>query len=83
MSSTVTTTTVATLTMASTFDQLGSALTLVTLVLLVIALLGREITSSANGALGKRVGRGLDLAITPLLVAFGLMLTINSGTLGA
>jgi hypothetical protein len=79
MSSTVTTTTVSTVTAASTFESLGQTLTAVAIVLLLAVLIAREISSSARGDLGRRVARGLDIALMPLTVTFAVVVWLNSG----
>ena len=63
MSSTVTTTTISTVTAAAMFESLGQVLTMVALVLLVVALMAREISGSARGDSGRRVARGIDIAL--------------------
>ena len=80
MSSTVTTTTISTVTTAATFEGLGQAMTMVAIVLLIVALLAREISSAATGDVGRRVARGLDITLVPLTVAFGIVISINSGS---
>jgi len=82
MSSTVTTTTISTVTAASAFENLGQVLTLAAIVMLVIALLAREITGSATGDLGRRVARGLDIALMPLIVSFGVVVALSNASLG-
>ena len=80
MSSTVTTTTISTVTTAATFAELGQAMTMVAILLLIVVLLAREISSAARGNTGRRVARGLDITLVPLMVAFGLVVWLNSGT---
>jgi hypothetical protein len=80
MSSTVTTTTISAVTTAATFEGLGQTMTMVAILLLIVALLAREISSAAKGAVGRRVARGLDIALVPLTVAFGIVVWINSGS---
>ena len=80
MSSTVTTTTISTVTTAASFQGLGQAMTLVAILLLIVILLAREISQSANGNIGRRVARGLDITLVPLMVGFGLVIWLNSGT---
>jgi len=80
MSSTVTTTTISTVTTAASFEGLGTAMTMVAVLLLIIALLAREISSAARSDVGRRIARGLDITLVPLLIAFALMVGINSGS---
>ena len=79
MSSTVTTTTISTVTTAASFEGLGTAMTMVAVVLLILALLAREISASARSDVGRRIARGLDITVVPLLIAFALVVGINSG----
>ena len=78
MSSTITTTTVATVTAAATFDNLGQVLTMVAIGMLAVALLAREISTVARSETGRRVGRGLDIALMPLVVTFVVVLALNN-----
>ena len=77
MSSTVTTTTVTTLSLATNFEDLGRILTITAVALLALALLSRHISTAAQGPRGRRFARGLDVALMPLLVIFALVLALG------
>jgi hypothetical protein len=78
MSSTVTTATVAVMTTAVTLEGLMASLTLVVLVLLGALLLMKEIVNVGQGARIRRLTRGLDIAVAPMLIAFAATVILNS-----
>jgi hypothetical protein len=78
MSSTVTTATVAVMTTAVTLEGLMASLTLVVLVLLGALLLMKEIVNVGQGARIRRLTRGLDIAVAPMLIAFAAIIILNS-----
>jgi hypothetical protein len=78
MSSTVTTTTVTMMTTAVTLEGLMASLTLVVLVLLGALLLLKEIVNVGLDARVRRLTRGLDIAVAPLLIAFVTTIVLNS-----
>lgn len=78
MSSTVTTTTVATMTTAVSLDGLMAALTLIVLLVLGSLLLLKEVVNVGHGTTIRRLTRGLDIAVAPLLMAFGTMTFLNA-----
>jgi hypothetical protein len=78
MSSTVTTATVAVMTTAVTLEGLMASLTLVVLVLLGALLLMKEIVNVGQDARIKRLTRGLDIAVAPMLIAFVAIIVLNS-----
>jgi hypothetical protein len=70
MSSTVTTTTVTMMTTAITLEGLMASLTLTAILRLGCLLLSKEVVNGGAGARIRRLAKGLDIAIVPLLLAF-------------
>jgi hypothetical protein len=81
MSSTVTTTTISTITTA-TYWEVGHMLPLVAMLLLVVALLARELSGSIRGDMSRRVSRGVDIAMMPLMITFGVVLYLGTAAAG-
>ncbi len=77
MSSIVTTATVSTVTAAITIEGLGQMMMLVSLVLLGLVLLAKEITAVSDSRSGRALARGLDIGVAPLLAVFLLILALN------
>jgi hypothetical protein len=83
MISTVTTTTVSTIVSStsttSTIAMLGFAtsLALVSIITLFVLLVQKELVTAADSPRFKALGRTLDVAVVPLLMAFA-MIAINS-----
>jgi hypothetical protein len=77
VSSTVTTTTVVVVTTAVS-SQSAAVFSLLAIVLLAICLMGREVVQLAKTGGVKRLGRGLDIAIIPLGLAFVLIAGLSS-----
>jgi uncharacterized membrane protein required for colicin V production len=69
MISTVTTSTVSTITTAT----LAGSVALVSIIVLLLLLVQKEISSSAAGSRYRTLGRALNFAIAPLLIAFVLV----------
>ena len=78
MSSTVTTTTVTMLTTAVSFGELMAGFTLICVVLLGCLLLSKEVAHVGQGLRVRRLSRGLDIAVVPLLLAFGTTLVLRA-----
>lgn len=78
MSSTVTTTTVTTMTTAVTLEGLMASLTLVCLVLLGVLVLAKEVVVVASDVRVKRLARGLDIAVAPLVLVFLLVMFLSA-----
>lgn len=72
MSSTVTASTVSTVTAAASLGCCGGFLLLIGALMLAVATIAREVSSANRTAGGVRLARGLDLALAPLLVVFGV-----------
>jgi LysM repeat protein len=64
-------------TMGSLADALAGARGLFVSILLIALMALKELTQSAAGARAKRLARALQLAIVPLLVLFGLAITLR------
>lgn len=73
MVSTVTTTTVSTVTTAMMAGSLG----LVAVITLLILLVQKELIAVSDGARAKVLVRALNIAIAPLLMAFGLSMVVK------
>ena len=78
MSSTVTTTTVTMMTTAITLDGLMASLTLTAILLLSCLLLSKEVVNVGQGTRVRRFSGGLDIAIVPVMLAFGTTLILQS-----
>jgi hypothetical protein len=73
MISTVTTTTVSTVTTVALAASLG----LVSIVTLLMLLIQKELVTAATGPRAKALGRILNMAIVPLLMAFALIVVVK------
>ena len=76
MISTVTSTTVSTITSSAsslTTGALAASLALVSVVVLFVLLVQKELVTAADTARFKALGRTLDVAIVPLLMAFAMI----------
>lgn len=73
MSSTVTTMTVTTVTTATLIGSLG----LMLIVALIALLIKKEVVSSMDNPRVKAVSKVLNVAIVPLLLAFGMILAVQ------
>ena len=78
MSSTVTTTTVTMMTTAVTLEGLMASMTLVVLLLLGALLLMKEVVNVGQGVRIRRLTKGLDIAVAPMLIAFVTIIVLNS-----
>lgn len=78
MSSTVTTSTIAVMTTAAGLAELAATFTLIAVLLLAVLLVTKEISAVGKGTLVRRLGRGLDIAIVPLIATFLLLLGLRS-----
>jgi hypothetical protein len=78
MSSTVTTTTVTMMTTAVTLEGLMASMTLVVLLLLGALLLMKEVVNVGQGVRIRRLTKGLDIAVAPMLIAFVTIILLNS-----
>lgn len=76
MSSTVTSTTVATMTSAVTLAEVAATLTLLAIVLLAATVITKEV-STGTGLMTRRFARGIDLALAPMLVIFASILAMG------
>lgn len=77
MSSTITTTTVAILSSAGGIGELATTFTMISVVLLGLVLLGKEITAEGRHPRMRGLARGLDIATAPLIVAFAMTLALR------
>ena len=78
MSSTVTTTTVTMMTTAVSLDSLMASLTLTMLLLLGALLLSKELVGGGIGQRVRRIARGLDIGIVPLVLVFVTTLVLQA-----
>ena len=78
MSSTVTTATVSTVTAAITIEGLGQMMMLVSLILLAVVLLAKELSVVSQTRPARMISRGLDLGVAPLLSVFAVIIVLNS-----
>jgi len=76
MSSTVTSTTVATMTSAVTLAEVAATLTLLAIVLLAATVITKEV-STGTGLMARRFARGIDLALAPMLVIFASIVAMG------
>jgi len=77
MISTVTTTTVSTIT--STTVVFAASLGLIGIITLLSLLIQKEMVTSLTGPRAKALGRVLNIAIVPLLMAFFLIVVVRVG----
>ena len=73
MISTVTTTTVSTVTTVALAASLG----LIAIVTLLALLIQKELVTVGSGARTQALGRALNMAIVPLLMAFALIVAVK------
>jgi hypothetical protein len=73
MISTVTTTTVSTVTTVALAASLG----LIAIVVLLILLIQKEVLSASTSARARSLSRALNVAIVPLLMAFGFIAVVK------
>ena len=78
MSSTVTTTTVTMMTTAITLEGLMASLTLACLVLLAVLMLTKEIVVVGGDVRIKRLCRGLDIAVLPMVLVFLMVMLLST-----
>jgi hypothetical protein len=76
MVSTVTTTTVSTVTMVTTVT-FAASLALATVLTLFALLVQKEVAMSTDAPRLKALGRALDIALVPLLMAFGMIAVVR------
>ena len=79
MSSTVTTATVTTVTAAAGMPELGAALTMIAVLLLGVFVVCKELSVSSKQRWVRSMGRGLDIGMTPFLIAFLVLAIVNAG----
>lgn len=77
MVSTVTTTTVSTVTTTVTTVTFAASLALASVLTLFVLLVQKELTLSAETPRLKALGRALDVAVVPLLMAFGMIAIVR------
>ena len=75
MISTVTTSTVSTVTTVALAGSIG----LIGIVLLFTMLVQKDVTSSSSDKRLNRLGKTLNIAIIPLLIAFALIVVVKIG----
>jgi hypothetical protein len=73
MISTVTSTTVSTITSSITTGALAASLALVSVVILFVLLVQKELVTAADTPRFRALGRTLNVAIVPLLMAFAMI----------
>jgi len=73
MISTVTSTTVSTITSSITTGALAASLALVSVIILFVLLVQKELVTAADTPRFRALGRTLDVAIVPLLMAFAMI----------
>lgn len=66
------------MTTAVTIEGLMASLTLVVLLLLGGLLLMKEVVNVGQGTRIKRLTKGLDIAVAPMLIAFATIVILNS-----
>ena len=66
------------MTTAITLDGLMASLTLTAVLLLGCLLLSKEVVNVGAGVRIRRLARGLDIAIIPLLLAFGTTIALQA-----
>lgn len=82
MSALITTSTVTTVVAAVSIAEIASAFTLVLTIMLALTLLSKEVIAQRSSSGALRLTRGLDIALTPLLISFVLVLVIRAMQFG-
>jgi hypothetical protein len=77
MISTVTTTTVSTVTTTVTTVSFVASLGLVSVLTLFVLLLQKELATATESPRLKALGRTLDVAVVPLLMAFAMIVAVR------
>jgi hypothetical protein len=77
MISTVTTTTVSTVTTTVTTVSFVASLALVSVLTLFVLLLQKELATATESPRLKALGRTLDVAVVPLLMAFAMIVAVR------
>jgi hypothetical protein len=77
MVSTVTTTTVSTVTMVTATVTFAASLALATVLTLFALLVQKEVAVSTDAPRLRALGRALDIALVPLLLAFGMIAVVR------
>ena len=70
-------TTITTITTVTALGNHAVALGAIGTVLLIILLIAKELSDSHNGVKSQRLAKNIGIVITPLLVAFALIVTVK------